>query len=75
MAAVEDNIREVEWRDLADPILSFVRMSTLYGELLLKCLQGGLFAAAFLVFDQHPSTPTQPCRRYNGGTHPHFSTA
>ena len=30
MAEVEDNIREVEWRDLADTILIFVRMSTLY---------------------------------------------
>ena len=30
MAAVEDNIREVEWRDLADTILVFVCLSTLY---------------------------------------------
>ena len=29
MAAVEDNIREVEWRDLADTILVFVCLSTL----------------------------------------------
>ena len=28
MAAVEDNIREVEWRDLADTVLVFVRMDT-----------------------------------------------
>ena len=26
MAAVEDNIREVEWRDLADTVLIFVCM-------------------------------------------------
>ena len=30
MAAVEDNIREVEWRDLADTILVFVCLSTFY---------------------------------------------
>ena len=29
MAAVEDNIREIEWRDLADTILVFVCLSTL----------------------------------------------
>ena len=53
MAAVEDNIREVEWRDLADTILVFVCLSTPYGALLLIWLQDGLFAAflsAFLVF-------------------------
>ena len=27
MAAVEDNIREVEWRDLADTVLVFVCVS------------------------------------------------
>ena len=26
MAAVDDNIREVEWRDLADTVLVFVRL-------------------------------------------------
>ncbi len=31
MAAVEDNIREVEWRDLADTVLVFVCIDTLYG--------------------------------------------
>ena len=33
MAAVEDNIREVEWRDLADTILVFVcpPLFTMYG--------------------------------------------
>ena len=53
IAAVEDNIREGEWRDLADTILVFVRMSNLYNPSLLICLQDGLFAAflsAFLVF-------------------------
>ena len=53
MAAVEDNIREVEWRDLADTILVFVCMNTLYDIELLTWLQDGLFAAflsAFLVF-------------------------
>jgi hypothetical protein len=29
MAAVEDNIREVEWQDLADTILVFVCLNTL----------------------------------------------
>ena len=29
MAAVDDGIREVEWRDLADTVLVFVRMDTL----------------------------------------------
>ena len=28
MAVVEDNIREVEWRDLADTVLVFVRVDT-----------------------------------------------
>ena len=30
MAAVEDNIREVEWRDLADTVLVFVCVDTLH---------------------------------------------
>ena len=30
MAAVEDNIREVEWRDLADTVLVFVCPGTLH---------------------------------------------
>jgi len=30
MAAVEDNIRELEWRDLADTVLVFVCLHTLY---------------------------------------------
>src|SRR5258706_6314815 len=53
MAAVEDNIREVEWRDLADTVLVFVCLDTLYGTYLLILFQDGLFAAflsAFLVF-------------------------
>src|SRR5258708_5565542 len=53
MAAVEDNIREVEWRDLADTILVFVCLSAHYDVPLLMWLQDGLFAAflsAFLVF-------------------------
>ena len=53
MAAVEDNIREVEWRDLADTILVFVCLSTISNVPLLTRLQDGLFAAflsAFLVF-------------------------
>ena len=28
MAAVEDNIREIEWRDLADTVLVFVYLDT-----------------------------------------------
>ena len=53
MAGVEDNIREAEWRDLADTILVFVCLNTLYDISLLIGLQDGLFAAflsAFLVF-------------------------
>ena len=53
MAAVEDNIREVEWRDLADTILVFVCLNTLYDALMLIWPQDGLFAAflsAFLVY-------------------------
>ena len=53
MAAVEDNVREVEWRDLADTVLVFVCNDTPYGVYLLILLQDGLFAAflsAFLVF-------------------------
>jgi len=30
MAAVEDNIRDVEWRDLADTVLVFVCPDALY---------------------------------------------
>jgi len=53
MAAVEDNIREVEWRDLADTVLVFVCMDTLHDIWLLIWSQDGLFAAflsAFLIF-------------------------
>ena len=53
MAAVEDNIREVEWRDLADTVLVFVCIDTQHGVWLLIWFQDGLFAAflsAFLVF-------------------------
>ena len=35
MAAVEDNIREVEWRDLADTVLVFVCFDTLYSTYVL----------------------------------------
>ena len=35
MAAVDDNIREVEWRDLADTVLVFVCLGTLYSTSLL----------------------------------------
>ena len=37
MAAVEDNIREVEWRDLADTVLVFVCLDTLHDIWLLIC--------------------------------------
>ena len=30
MASVEDNIREVEWRDLADTVLVFVGVDTIH---------------------------------------------
>jgi hypothetical protein len=52
MAAVDDSIREVEWRDLADTVLVFVCMDTLHDVWLLIWFQDGLFAAflsAFLV--------------------------
>ena len=42
MAVVEDNIREVEWKDLADTILVFVCLSTPYDALLLMWLQDGM---------------------------------
>jgi len=53
MAAVEDNIREVEWRDLADTVLVFVCTDAPYDVWLLMRFQDGLFAAflsAFLIF-------------------------
>jgi len=53
MAAVEDNIREVEWRDLADTVLVFVCTDTPYDMWPLMRFQDGLFAAflsAFLIF-------------------------
>jgi len=53
MAAAEDNVRVVELQYLADPLLVFVCLDTLYGTLMLIWLQDGLFAAflsAFLVF-------------------------
>src|SRR5258706_10383745 len=53
MAAVEDNIREVEWRDLADTVLVFVSVDILHDMWLLIWFQDGLFAAflsAFLVY-------------------------
>ena len=36
MAAVEDNIREVEWRDLADTVLVFVCVDALHDIWLLN---------------------------------------
>src|SRR5258706_11459628 len=53
MAAVEDSIREVEWRDLADTVLVFVCIVARQGTYLLIGFQDGLFAAflsAFLVY-------------------------
>jgi len=53
MAALDDTIREIEWRDLADTVLVFVCLDTLYSTCLLTWSQDGLFAAflsAFLVF-------------------------
>jgi len=35
MAAVDDNIREVEWRDLADTVLVFVWPRTLHDTWML----------------------------------------
>ena len=35
MASVEDNIREVEWRDLADTVLVFVGVDTIHDIWLL----------------------------------------
>ena len=35
MAEVEDNIREVEWRDLADTVLVFVCLCTIHDVWLL----------------------------------------
>ncbi len=53
MAAVDDSIREVEWRDLADTVLVFVCKDTPQGAYMLIRFQDGLFAAflsAFLIF-------------------------
>src|SRR5258706_7085580 len=53
MAAVEDNIREVEWRDLADNVLVFLSVGILHDMWVLIWFQDGLFAAflsAFLVY-------------------------
>src|SRR5258706_1629019 len=53
MAEVEDNIRELEWRDLADTVLVFVCVDTHHDIWLLIWFQDGLFAAflsAFLVY-------------------------
>ena len=53
MAALDDTSREIEWRGLADTVLVFVCLDTLYGIYLLTWSQDGLFAAflsAFLVF-------------------------
>ena len=53
MAAVEDNILEAEWGDMADTALVLVCMDTLYDTYLLIRFQDGLFAAflsGFLVF-------------------------
>ena len=61
MAAVEDNIREVEWRDLADTVLIVVCTDTPYDMRLLMRFQDGLFAAflsAFLIFLTSPTAPT-----------------
>ena len=50
MAAVEDNIREVQWRDSADTTIVFVSPSTRYDASLLILLQDGLFAILISVF-------------------------
>jgi len=53
MAAVEDNIRKVEWQDLADTVLVFVCTDTPYDVWMLILFQDGLFAtflSAFLIF-------------------------
>src|SRR5258706_8936342 len=53
MAEVEDNIRELEWRDLADTVIVFVCADTHHDIWSLIWFQDGLFAAflsAFLVF-------------------------
>jgi len=53
MTAVEDNTREVEWRDLADTVFVFVRFKYSLQYTILNWLQDGLFSAflsAFLVF-------------------------
>ena len=76
MAAVEDNIREVEWRDLADTVLVFVcgdsqRHMAAYLVLgwSIRCLPFGLPCLS------DPPAPDQQHRRRYGRAHPYFTTA
>jgi len=75
MAEVEDSIREVDWRDLADTALIFVCGHSpryIVADLALgwsiRCLPFCLPR----LFD--PPAPAQQHRRRNGRAHPHFTT-
>ena len=59
MAEVDDNIREIEWRDLVDTMLVFVCIDTPHDILALMWFRDGLFAAflsAFLLFQLQPNS-------------------
>jgi len=59
MAEVDDNIQEIEWRDLVDTMLVFVCIDTPHDILALMWFQDGLFAAflsAFLLFQLQPNS-------------------
>jgi len=67
MTAVEDNTREVEWRDLADTVFVFVRFKYSLQYTILNWLQDGLFAAflsAFLVFTVLKLNQTAPTSQW-----------
>ena len=76
MAAVEDNIREVEWRDLADTVLVFVCMDTPNQYIAVDTVPGWSICCLPFCFPYlpDPPAPTQQHRRRNGRTHPHFTT-
>ncbi len=75
MAAVDDNIREVEWRDLADTVLVFVCISTLI-DISIDMVPG--WSICRLPFRLpcllDSPAPAQQHRHLNGRAHPHFTT-
>ena len=75
MAAVEDNIREVEWRDLADTVLVFVCLSSLWYMVTDLVLGWSIRCLPFCVpCLSDPPAPERQHRRRYGRAHPHFTT-